>query len=170
MSIENKLSDLKKEKMKLGGYIIYFGGMGVILLALVIGLYIASLCFYPWELVKFYDLSVQEQVVTPGQYFHYTIRIDKNTPVLPEVKYHLVDSVIYNINYEPNYVSEGKNRTVTFALLMPKNIPRGEYILEIVATYTPNIFRKETYQWRSNKFKVTEEFKSDQPIIDKKGR
>lgn len=135
----------------------YYAAMIVLVFATLFTMYLGYLLFYPVEVIKpnVQPYKVLTPVVYQGGILKYEINACKFVEVTALASRRLVDGVVINLPMTTNNVKKGCFKSPT-QVVVPMEVPPGEWRLQLDIEYKINSFRSITYHFITQQFEVKE--------------
>ena len=127
-------------------------GLGTILIAWIILLYVSYLQLYPFEPLVINDVTLMSERVTQGGNVLVHIDVCKNCDYPATVSKYLKDGLVYAL---PSVVTNSEQgcKRYTSVTHIPENLPKGVYKLHVVYTYHIG-FRDIRVEYTTEEFEV----------------
>jgi len=129
-------------------------GLGVIIIAWILVIYILYLQLYPFEPLEIKDITLLNNQVKQGDMLLVNVNVCKNSNTQAIVSKNLQDGIVYAL---PSIITNAPIDCQNYisSTLIPKALPIGLYRLETVYTYHIG-FRNIRISYITDEFEVIE--------------
>lgn len=110
---------------------------------------------YPYKTIEVSNVNLVTKHVKRGGHLQYSLNWCKHTEKEAILSRKFEDGLIYHVATTISNVDKGCVEDRVISVYVPRALPPGKYALNVILTYQVNPIRKESVQYRTPEFLVT---------------